>query len=58
MKFILQVGRFAPSSDGTTKLISCGGTENTATHSNTNPKVDLGLQWQAPTDFLGEVVFK
>lgn len=52
------VGRFAPSADGLVKLIDCDGIDNTATHSNTNPKSNLGFQWQAPSDFLGDVVFK
>lgn len=52
------VGRFAPSADGVVKLINCDGVENTATHVNPSPKRDLGLEWQAPTDFLGEIVFK
>lgn len=52
------VGRFASSVDGLVKLINCGGFENTATHTSPQPKPGLGLQWQAPSDFLGEVVFK
>jgi len=52
------VGKFAASADGLVKLINCDGNENTATHSNTNPKVDFGLDWQAPSDYLGEVIFK
>lgn len=52
------VGRFASSADGLVKLIDCGGTQNTATHANTNPKVDFGLDWQAPTDYLGDIIFK
>lgn len=52
------VGRFAASADGLVKLIDCGGTQNTATHANTSPKVDFGLDWQAPTDYLGDIIFK
>lgn len=52
------VGRFAPSSDGLIKLINCEGDDNTATHVSPSPKSGLGLTWQAPNDFLGEVVFK
>lgn len=52
------VGRFASSADGLVKLIDCEGSQDTATHSNTSPKVDFGLDWQAPTDYLGDVVFK
>lgn len=52
------VGRFASSADGRVKLIDCGGSQNSATHSDTSPKVDFGLDWQAPSDFLGDVIFK
>ena len=52
------LGRFASSADGSIKLINCQGTENTATHSNTNLKVEFGLDWQAPTDYIGDVIFK
>jgi hypothetical protein len=52
------VGRFASSADGLVKLISCDGAQNTATHANTAPKVDFGLDWQAPTDYLGDIIFK
>lgn len=51
------IGRFAPSIDGQVKLINCDGVDNTATHVSPSPKGDIGLQWQAPNDFLGEVVF-
>lgn len=52
------VGRFAPSADRLVKLINCGGFENTATHSAPSPKSSITLQWQAPSDFIGDVVFK
>lgn len=52
------VGRFAASADGLVKLINCDGAQNTATHANTSPKVDFGLDWQAPTDYLGDIIFK
>jgi hypothetical protein len=52
------VGRFAASADGLVKLIDCSGSQNTATHANTAPKVDFGLDWQAPSDYLGDVIFK
>lgn len=55
---ISQVGRFAPPADNQAKLINCGGFDNTATHTSPSPKSGISLQWQAPTDFLGEVVFK
>lgn len=52
------VGRFASSADGLVKLINCNGAQNTATHSDTSPKVEFGLDWQAPTDYLGDIIFK
>lgn len=52
------VGRFASSADGLVKLIDCSGLENTATHANTQPKIDFGLDWQAPSDYTGDVIFK
>lgn len=52
------VGKFARSVDGSVKLINCGdGADNTATHSNTQDKLDFGLDWQAPSDYVGEVYF-
>lgn len=51
------VGRFLPSSDGLVKLISCADQEDTATHVSPAPKSNLILEWQAPTNFIGEVVF-
>ncbi|CRL00019.1 CLUMA_CG013306, isoform A [Clunio marinus] len=51
------VGRFASSADGLVKLIDCSGVQNTATHANTSPKVDFGLDWQAPSDYLGDIIF-
>ncbi|XP_063701077.1 putative ferric-chelate reductase 1 homolog isoform X2 [Culicoides brevitarsis] len=52
------VGRFAKSADGTVKLINCGdGVENTATHVSPAPKLDFGLDWQAPNDYVGEIYF-
>lgn len=51
------VGKFARAVDGSVKLINCNGEENTATHSNTNDKLDFGLDWQAPSDYVGEVYF-
>lgn len=52
------VGRFASSADGLVKLIDCGGSQNTATHANTSPKTDFGLDWQAPNDYIGDIIFK
>ncbi|XP_055318321.1 putative ferric-chelate reductase 1 homolog isoform X3 [Sitodiplosis mosellana] len=51
------VGRFAPPADNQAKLINCGGFDNTATHTSPSPKSGISLQWQAPSDFLGDIVF-
>lgn len=51
------VGKFAASADGLVKLINCGGNQNTATHANTSPKVDFGLDWQAPTGKIFSKMF-
>lgn len=51
------VGRFAKSADGTVKLINCNGAENTATHVSPAEKLDVGLEWQAPSDYKGKVYF-
>lgn len=52
------VGRFEPSASGLVKLINCEGENDTATHSNTSPKVNFALEWQAPTDYIGDIIFK
>lgn len=52
------VGRFDPSAGGQVKLINCEGEDDTATHSNTSPKVNFALEWQAPTDYIGDIIFK
>lgn len=51
------VGRFAPSADGLSKLTNCGSSENTVTHTSPSPKKTLGVEWQAPNDFVGEIIF-
>lgn len=51
------VGKFAKSVDGTIKLINCNGVENTATHVNPADKIDVALDWQAPTNWKGTVYF-
>lgn len=51
------VGRFAPAADGLSKLTDCGGSENTVTHTSPAAKKTLGVEWQAPNDFVGEVIF-
>ncbi|XP_055528537.1 putative ferric-chelate reductase 1 homolog isoform X2 [Wyeomyia smithii] len=51
------VGHFELVDESAIKLINCGGESNTATHTNTQPKKELTLEWIAPTDFKGEIVF-
>lgn len=51
------LGRFELTDEAAVKLINCGGESNTATHVNTQTKKDLALEWIAPADFKGEVVF-
>ncbi|XP_031639436.1 putative ferric-chelate reductase 1 homolog isoform X2 [Contarinia nasturtii] len=51
------IGRFAPPPDNQAQLIDCGGFDNTATHTSPAPKSGISFQWQAPSDFLGEIVF-
>lgn len=54
------IGRFvfsAPTDN--VKLLECGEPDSTVTHANPNLKASgLTLQWQAPKDFRGQVVFK
>ena len=52
------VGRFLPATSELVKLINCEGEDDTATHSNTSPKVNFALEWQAPTDYIGDIIFK
>lgn len=51
------LGQFELTDESAVKLINCDGTANTATHTNTQPKKDLALEWIAPAGFKGEVVF-
>ncbi|XP_058458577.1 putative ferric-chelate reductase 1 homolog isoform X2 [Malaya genurostris] len=51
------VGHFELTDESAVKLINCGGERTTATHTNTQPKKDLTLEWIAPADFKGEIVF-
>lgn len=51
------VGRFNPTSD-IIKLIQCSGENDTATHINPLDKINLELEWNAPSNFSGEVVFR
>lgn len=51
------LGRFEQTDEGAIKLINCGGQDSTATHTNTQTKKDLALEWVAPDNFVGEIVF-
>ncbi|XP_055698466.1 putative ferric-chelate reductase 1 homolog isoform X2 [Phlebotomus papatasi] len=51
------VGRFNPTSDGLVKLISCNGQDNTVTHVSPQGKSRIAVEWEAPLDYLGPVVF-
>lgn len=51
------VGQFSEASDGFIKLMNCDGVKTSATHSDTTPKQQLSLEWHAPADFLGQVIF-
>lgn len=51
------LGQFELTDESAVKLINCGGEANTATHTNTQTKKDLALEWIAPAGFKGEVVF-
>lgn len=54
------IGRFVFSAPSDSiKLIQCGAQDSTATHTSPQPKASgMTLQWQAPSDFTGDVVFK
>lgn len=51
------LGEFMLTDEAAIKLINCGGQSSTATHTNTQTKRDLALEWRSPDDFKGEVVF-
>ncbi|XP_059610036.1 putative ferric-chelate reductase 1 homolog isoform X2 [Phlebotomus argentipes] len=51
------VGRFNPTSDGLVKLINCNGQDNTITHVSPSGKSRISVEWEAPQDYLGPVVF-
>lgn len=41
------------------KLMNCGdGNANSITHTDKHKKVNYYVEWNAPTDFVGEVFFK
>ncbi|XP_026481553.1 putative ferric-chelate reductase 1 homolog [Ctenocephalides felis] len=52
------VGTFTPAGDDTYKLIDCATPGSTATHTSTVKKQDLQLEWTAPDNFLGRVIFR
>ncbi|XP_053677551.1 putative ferric-chelate reductase 1 homolog [Anopheles nili] len=51
------VGQFISTDEAAIKLIDCQGKEDTATHTSTSPKQELTLEWTAPEDFVGDVIF-
>lgn len=52
------IGSFLPSSDNSFKTIDCESSSDTVTHTNTQLKKSLTLEWKPPTDFLGQVVIQ
>lgn len=52
------IGEFSPPQDRLAKVIACGNDGNTATHSSTELKRNVVLEWNAPSDFIGDIVFK
>lgn len=53
------VGQFVRSVDPRWKLMNCAGAVgNSATHTAPLPKFRVTLQWRAPADFTGRVIFK
>uniref|UniRef100_A0A2M4A6W7 Putative domon domain of stromal cell-derived receptor 2 n=1 Tax=Anopheles triannulatus TaxID=58253 RepID=A0A2M4A6W7_9DIPT len=51
------VGRFENSDAAAIKLIDCEAAGDTATHTSTSPKQELTLEWTAPDNFVGDVIF-
>ncbi|XP_017875392.1 putative ferric-chelate reductase 1 homolog [Ceratina calcarata] len=52
------VGEFANLPD-TAKIVECTrGVKNAVTHTNTSKKHNLELDWEAPVDYEGTIVFK
>ncbi|XP_068143494.1 putative ferric-chelate reductase 1 homolog isoform X3 [Drosophila tropicalis] len=52
------VGQFSSIRDGLVKLLSCDDSiNNSATHSNAGAKPQVIIEWRAPLDFVGQVVF-
>lgn len=55
----LKLGRFNSSLNAGLKLSNCYGEDNIATyHALPGTEGDVELQWEAPNDYLGEIVFK
>lgn len=55
---IWKLGRFISSIDGL-KLFDCAGEDNFVVyHASSMSEGDIQLQWQAPNNFFGDVVFK
>ncbi|XP_046868903.1 putative ferric-chelate reductase 1 homolog isoform X2 [Drosophila willistoni] len=52
------VGQFSSIKDGPVKLLNCDDSvNNSATHNNAGAKPQVIIEWRAPLDFLGQVVF-
>lgn len=51
------VGQFAPHALGLSKHMNCNGPQTSITHSSSSPKPGITLEWQAPVDFLGRIIF-
>uniref|UniRef100_A0A182KFZ1 Domon domain of stromal cell-derived receptor 2 n=1 Tax=Anopheles christyi TaxID=43041 RepID=A0A182KFZ1_9DIPT len=51
------VGQFVESDASAIKLIDCQAEGDTATHTSTSPKQELTLEWTAPDNFVGDVIF-
>ncbi|XP_015924655.1 putative defense protein 3 isoform X2 [Parasteatoda tepidariorum] len=52
------VGKFLKQSEAQTRDCSGTGSQDAATHVNANNKSKILLQWQAPSDYKGTVVFR
>lgn len=51
------LGEFSPPLDRYTRNIDCEVRGSTATHSSTELKRNVVLEWNAPADYVGDIVF-
>lgn len=51
------IGQFSDRNEGNIKFMNCGGPQSSATHINPSAKQGISLEWEAPLDFVGEIVF-